>query len=262
MTTILVANVKCGRCKIYRYEKDFLNSKNRQLKTCSYCRRPANVSKIINSCIHNKKKSQCIKCSALSLCEHNRRKIICIDCMEEDNKICLHNIDYMTCKICSEDFTICIHDEYNVECQHCNENALCNHKILKKNCDKCDYYAICSHNKFKNSCLECSSKYFCIHSSVKNKCKICNNSKDMTIKMWLDKAKKDEDYNTVSHIDDIYCKMLMEDYKQCYFIDCKNDINYDYKNDNLGCLKRKDKKLYYTKLNCVICCYRCKKKTI
>jgi len=32
------ANIKCNSCKTYRYPSDFLNDKNRTLKTCKNCR--------------------------------------------------------------------------------------------------------------------------------------------------------------------------------------------------------------------------------
>lgn len=32
------ADKKCGECKCYRYPKQFLNDKGRELKTCSVCR--------------------------------------------------------------------------------------------------------------------------------------------------------------------------------------------------------------------------------
>jgi hypothetical protein len=33
-----VANIKCPRCNTYKYEEDFINNKNRVLKTCIDCR--------------------------------------------------------------------------------------------------------------------------------------------------------------------------------------------------------------------------------
>ena len=33
------ANIKCPRCKTYKYEEDFINNKNRILKTCIDCRK-------------------------------------------------------------------------------------------------------------------------------------------------------------------------------------------------------------------------------
>jgi hypothetical protein len=35
------ANIKCPSCKSYRYPSDFLNDKNRTLKTCKNCRKNA-----------------------------------------------------------------------------------------------------------------------------------------------------------------------------------------------------------------------------
>ena len=38
METVVRADVKCPKCKTYRFPNDFLNEKNRVLKTCQVCR--------------------------------------------------------------------------------------------------------------------------------------------------------------------------------------------------------------------------------
>lgn len=57
------ADIKCGKCKCYRYPSEFLNAKGRTLKTCIKCRELNAKSRNRNKCLHNKQKTHCKDCT-------------------------------------------------------------------------------------------------------------------------------------------------------------------------------------------------------
>ena len=67
-----IADIKCGRCKCYRYPSQFINDKGRTLKTCSRCRTKGKKSDEKNKCEHGRRKSRCIECDGSSICSHNK----------------------------------------------------------------------------------------------------------------------------------------------------------------------------------------------
>lgn len=75
--------------------------------------------------------------------------------IELSGDICLHNMNYIRCKIC----------KWNVECRHnvlmkicnicTNEKKICEHNLTKRNCKACNSGKICIHNKFTYRCYYC-----------------------------------------------------------------------------------------------------------
>ena len=60
-------------------------------------------------------------------------------------------------------------------------------------------------------------------------------------------------------IDKCFLKGLVEDYKQCYYVDCKVNLQYtEYQND-LATIERLDNSIGHIKSNCVLCCMKCNK---
>jgi len=57
------ADIKCGKCKCYRYPSEFLNTRGRTLKTCKKCRDLNTKSRERCKCPHGKRKSQCKECT-------------------------------------------------------------------------------------------------------------------------------------------------------------------------------------------------------
>ena len=64
-------NIKCNRCKCYRYPSDFLKE-GREMKTCIKCRESAAKWRIENRCPHGKRKEYCVKCKGSQICEHKK----------------------------------------------------------------------------------------------------------------------------------------------------------------------------------------------
>jgi hypothetical protein len=54
------ADVKCAKCKCYRYPSEFLNAKGRELKTCKKCRDLATKSRNKNKCPHGRQRGQSV----------------------------------------------------------------------------------------------------------------------------------------------------------------------------------------------------------
>ena len=74
------ANVRCNRCKCFRYPSQFLNDKGREMKTCKLCRNNGAKAREKNKCPHGKQKAQCIDCRGTQICDHLKRKVLCRDC--------------------------------------------------------------------------------------------------------------------------------------------------------------------------------------
>lgn len=69
------ADIKCPSCKSYRYPSDFLNDKNRTLKTCKKCRANAKKIREKNRCPHGKRKAYCKECDGKICVEPNCTKL-------------------------------------------------------------------------------------------------------------------------------------------------------------------------------------------
>ena len=62
------ADKKCPKCKTYKYPKQFLNDKNRTLKTCDDCRKRDKKSRDKYKCEHGRRKNNCKDCGGASIC--------------------------------------------------------------------------------------------------------------------------------------------------------------------------------------------------
>ena len=98
------ADIKCPKCKTYKYPKDFLNEKNRTLKTCKECRNRAKKYRDNHKCEHGRQKSHCKECGGSTICEHNRERNKCKEC--GGASICEHGRQRNTCKICTDPIKI------------------------------------------------------------------------------------------------------------------------------------------------------------
>jgi len=234
--TELKADIKCNRCKTYRYLTDFLNDKNRTMKTCKKCRGRAKKY----PCPHNKKKSNCVECSP---CPHQRLKLGCVECSP-----CPHNKLKSNCVECSP----CPHNKIKSNCVECSP---CPHNKIKSSCVEC---SPCPHNKRKSNCAEC---YPCPHQKLKTICKKCNEPIKLTINKMIKNSKKNDKkknrYDADRFIDKCFLEGLVEEYPTCYYEDCKVALQYVEYQDNLATIERLDNSIGHIKSNCVLCCKKC-----
>jgi len=269
MNTEQKADIKCNKCKTYRFPTDFLNDKNRTLKTCKKCREygkkykrslcphqrhkqncvkccPCPHQKIkrkcveCNPCPHQKLKQNCIECSP---CPHNKVKSNCVECNP-----CPHNKVKSNCIECSP----CPHNKLKKHCAECNP---CPHNKVKSNCADC---SPCPHQRIKLKCAECNP---CPHNKLKFSCKKCNEPIKITIKNMIRNSKtKDKKYNRYDadrFIDKCFLEELIEEYPTCYYEDCGVELQYVEYQDNLATIERLDNTIGHIKSNCVLCCKRC-----
>ena len=110
------ADIKCNKCKCYRYPSEFLNGKGRTLKTCKKCRDLNAKSREKCRCIHGKLRNHCIECGGSSICEHGRIKN---------------------------------------QCKECGGISICEHNRRRNQCIECNGSQICEHNRYKSSCKDC-----------------------------------------------------------------------------------------------------------
>ena len=92
-----IANIKCSKCKLFGYPKDFLK-KGRTLKTCLKCRNYSKKSNENNKCEHKRQRSHCKECDGSGICEHKRRRSSCKKC--DGASICEHKRERRSCKKC------------------------------------------------------------------------------------------------------------------------------------------------------------------
>ena len=81
------ADLKCPKCKTYRFPREFLNTKNRTLKTCIQCRDRATKYRNTNKCEHGRQRNKCKDCGGSKICFHGRQKARCKDGMNDEQKI-------------------------------------------------------------------------------------------------------------------------------------------------------------------------------
>jgi len=229
MTTEQKADIKCNRCKSYRYSSDFLNDKNRTMKTCKKCREICKKSreKLIEKylCPHNKYKLGCAECNP---CPHNKRKSMCAECNP------------------------CPHQRLKSICVECSP---CPHQRLKSNCVEC---SPCPHQRLKSNCVECN---VCLHQKLKSRCKNCKDAIKLTIKNMINHSKQSDKkknrYDADNFIDKCFLEGLVEEYPNCYYEDCKVELQYVEYQDNLSTIERLNNTIGHIKSNCVLCCLKC-----
>ena len=110
-------DVKCGKCKSYKYPSQFFKN-GRRLKTCDDCRRRSKESKERNKCEHGREKSQCKDCGGSCICEHGRQRSVCKECGGA---------------------SICEHGKLRSTCKECGGGSICEHGKLRKTCKDCDF---------------------------------------------------------------------------------------------------------------------------
>ena len=215
-------NVKCLKCKCYRSEASFFNDKGRRLKTCQNCRDLAVKSREKCKCEHGRERRKCKQCGGSSICEHNR----------ERNK-----------------------------CRECGGASICEHNRQRNNCRECGGASICEHDRIRSACKECDGASICEHNRQRSRCKICSDPLKVTIKNMLTSAKandkKNNRYDIVNFVDYCFIENLLDDYKCCYYEDCKKELQILDYNQSLASLERINNNIGHTKTNCIICCLNC-----
>ena len=64
-------------------------------------------------------------------------------------------------------------------------------------------------------------------------------------------------YDADRFIDKCFMEGLVEDYKQCYYGDCKVNLQYTEYQDDLATIERLDNSIGHIKSNYVLCCLKC-----
>ena len=129
---------------------------------------------------------------------------------------------------------------------------------------------LCEHGKYKYQCKECGGSQICPHNREKNHCKKCRDPIKVNIEQWIFSRrqydKKRNIYDADRFIDKCFLEGLVEDYKQCYYGDCKDadghgpvNLQYTEYQDDLATIERLDNSIGHIKSNCVLCCLKCNK---
>ena len=139
----------------------------------------------------------------------------------------------------------------------------CEHGKYKYQCRECKGSQICPHNKRKPQCKECAGSQICPHSRQKQTCKKCSDPVKVSIKQWIFSSRQYDKmrniYDADRFIDKCFMEGLVEDYKQCYYGDCKVNLQYTEYQDDLATIERLDNSIGHIKSNCVLCCLKCNK---
>ena len=139
----------------------------------------------------------------------------------------------------------------------------CEHGKYKYQCRECKGSQICPHRRQKYQCKECGGGQICPHSRRKAYCKKCSDPIKVNIEQWIFSRRKYDKmrniYDADRFIDKYFLKGLIEDYKQCYYGDCKVNLQYTEYQDDLATIERLDNSIGHIKSNCVLCCMKCNK---
>ena len=142
-------------------------------------------------------------------------------------------------------------------------------KCTKCNCYRPDSDFLKEGRKLK-TCINCRTinaksrkKNLCLHGRRKDHCKICSNPIELSVRNWLYncrvKDKKYDRYDPDHFIDKDFLRGLIEDYKLCYYKDCKVKLQYIEYSDDLATIERINNSIGHIKSNCVLACMRCNK---
>lgn len=220
----IVEHTKCNGCHGLKPNSDFLNATGRVLKCCIRCRTRQKKYEHVKKCEHNKQRNLCRECGGSSICEHNKQR------------------NY---------------------CRECGGSSFCEHNKQRAQCRACNGSSFCEHNKRRNICRACGGALICEHNKRRNLCKRCKDPIKVTIKNWIKSSKqadkKHNRFDIVNYIDYSFCKLLTEEYTNCYYDDCKVELQYIEYNDTLATIERLDNAIGHIKSNCVLCCMRCNK---
>ena len=163
-----------------------------------------------------------------------------------------------TCSTCRENKKKCSHNKQKSSCVNCSP---CPHGKIKHGCKEC---SPCPHGKIKTKCFDCGGGSACIHSSQKAYCKKCQEPFNIIIKNWIRVCrhidKKFKRFDADRFIDTDFLRGLLEDYKKCYYEDCKVEFEYIEKNKNLVTIERINNNKGHVKSNCVLACLSCNSK--
>ena len=155
----------------------------------------------------------------------------------------------------------CKHGKYKYQCRECKGSQICPHNKRKPQCKECGGSQICSHNREKNHCKKCVGSQICSHNREKNYCKKCSDPVKVSIKQWIFSSRQCDKmrniYDADRFIDKCFLEGLIEDYKQCYYGDCKVNLQYTEYQDDLATIERLDNSIGHIKSNCVLCCLKC-----
>ena len=174
--------------------------------------------------------------------------------------LCEHGKYKYQCKECGGS-QICPHSRLKYQCKECGGSQICPHSKRKSRCKECEGSQICPHSKRKSRCKECEGSQICPHNRLKRTCKKCRDPIKVNIEQWIFSRrqydKKRNIYDADRFIDKCFLEGLVEDYKQCYYGDCKVNLQYtEYRND-LATIERLDNSIGHIKSNCVLCCLKC-----
>ena len=122
-------------------------------------------------------------------------------------------------------------------------------------------YALTARQKYQ--CKECEGSQICPHNRQKSHCKKCSDPIKINIEQWIFSRRQYDKmrniYDADRFIDKCFLKGLIEDYKQCYYGDCKVNLQYTEYQDDLATIERLDNSIGHIKSNCVLCCLKCNK---
>ena len=156
---------------------------------------------------------------------------------------------------------LCEHGKYKYQCRECGGSQICPHNRLKYQCKECGGSQICPHGKRKSLCKECEGSQICPHKRIKRTCKKCSDPIKVNIEQWIFSRRQYDKmrniYDADRFIDKCFLEGLVEDYKQCYYGDCKVNLQYTEYQDDLATIERLDNSIGHIKSNCVLCCLKC-----
>ena len=148
-------------------------------------------------------------------------------------------------------------------CLPCRAKYHCIHGKRKDVCQACSPNLLCEHETFKYQCRDCGSSAFCHHGVRKQYCKVCSHPIKRTIWQWMTSSrygdKKKNRFDPDHFIDSDFLLGLIEDYRFCYYSDCKVELQFIQYTDNLASIERLNNKLGHIKSNCVLACLKCNK---
>ena len=157
----------------------------------------------------------------------------------------------------------CEHGKYKYQCRECKGSQICPHNKRKPQCKECVGSQICPHSRRKDHCKKCEGSQICPHNRLKRTCKKCSDPIKISIKQWIfSRRQYDKMHNIFDadrFIDKCFLEGLIEDYKQCYYGDCKVNLQYTEYQDDLATIERLDNSIGHIKSNCVLCCMQCNK---
>jgi ribosomal protein L17 len=101
----------------------------------------------------------------------------------------------------------------------------------------------------------------CDHKRIRGTCKDCKKDIKSTIGQWIYYAKENDKqnnrYDADNFIDKCFLRCLIEEYPNCYYEDCKVNIQSFMDIDKSAMIERINNTIGHIKSNCVLCCIKC-----